>query len=689
MKKEKIIVPKGIRYLGEWKEFRLPDEVCIIDKQITGCGFTEFCLSLSNPENVILVSPRKILLENKEEQHKGDVFYANSGLDQIIDFEKDFTGHTFTKVAKEVYKTIDEEEAIKGRLKDFKDEIANYFARCHSDLERKPCKILVTYDSFRHVKEALGEYLEDFHVVVDEFQSILVDAKFKSSTEIEFLSFLQDLPRVAFVSATPMIDKYLEMLDEFKDLPFYELDWGFEEPSRITKPELKIKEYDKSMYEHISDVICRYKEGKFESRFREIDGRVEEIQSKEAVFFVNSVKALCSIIKKNNLTLENTNVLCARNTNNEKEIRAAFKESYKKLYPEDKSKQRIQKDVSVIGKVPLKGELHKMFTLCTRTVYLGADFYSTNARTFIFSDANVDSLTVDVSMDLEQILGRQRLDENPWKNTATLYIKLQTSKMTREDFEKELERKKLKTENLLSAYSTCIDTAKHDLAEKYQKDAKASNYKDDYVAVNEHAGSDLKPVSNNLMMVADQRTFEIQQVDYKDRFTIFNALGGDAKFEYIRSEFDSLVETFESRPTFISKMKFVEAESVLMTEDKFKQFLTYLPNEFINYITVLGFDEIKSCGYQRSKIIKRLSNKSTTKESQNKVSEDILSSFVIGGKYSNSYIKEKLKTIYDTNEYTVKSPKASNLKEIFNVKPCKIQKPDTTWENGLEILGVK
>ena len=64
-----------------------------------------------------------------------------------------------------------------------------------------------------------------------------------------------------------------------------------------------------------------------------------------------------------------------------------------------------------------------MFTLCTRTVYLGADFYSTNARTFIFSDANVDSLTVDITLDLPQILGRQRLDENPWKNRADLYYK--------------------------------------------------------------------------------------------------------------------------------------------------------------------------------------------------------------------------------------------------------------------------
>ena len=88
-----------------------------------------------------------------------------------------------------------------------------------------------------------------------------------------------------------------------------------------------------------------------------------------------------------------------------------------------------------------------MFTLCTRTVYLGADFYSTNARTFIFSDANVDSLTVDITIDLPQILGRQRLEENPWKNRAELYYKTLDSKkaLTQEDFDAIREQKIKKT----------------------------------------------------------------------------------------------------------------------------------------------------------------------------------------------------------------------------------------------------
>ena len=696
MEKVIINVPEKIRYISEWKDFSLPDEVCIINKQITGCGFTEFCLT--NDEEVILVSPRKILLENKEEQHKGELYYAKSDIDKIIDFEKDLTGKTYTKAAKEAFKEDEvDPERIKRIIESFKLGIRGYSDSCY--VNHRPSKIIVTYDSFRYVKEALGKTIEDYHIVVDEFQSIFVDSKFKSSTEIEFLNFLQGLDKVCFVSATPMMDKYLGMLDEFKNLPYYELDWGALEPSRITRPELKVKVYDKSIYEHVSDIISKYKEGRFESRFKEVDGRIEEIQSKEAVLYINSVKALCSIIKKNNLTLENTNVLCARNQSNCEAIRSAFNESYKKLYPEDKTKHILKKDAdSVIGSVPLEGEPHKMFTLCTRTVYLGADFYSTNARTFIFSDANVDSLTVDVSMDLEQILGRQRLDENPWKNTATLYIKLLeaddsndtgTGKKKLLTFDEILEKKKKKTENLLGVYNIAPQEAKHDLAEKYLESVQYSNYKSDYVAVNRHAGKDLVPVFNNLMMVSDMRCYEIQQIDYKDRFTIFNALGGNTKFDYRKTKYDVDVSVFEMINKFPDKMKFLESKQILMPEEEFKEFLSLLPNEFINYITVLGFDEIRACSYQRSRIIKRLSNKSTTEESSNNIKNDIIDTFTVGEKYTKSFIKEKIRSIYESNNYG-KTPKANDLEEYFELKSCQITNKETgKLDHGFKILGLK
>ena len=62
-------VPEGIRYLGDWEDFKLSNfpNYCIIDKELPGCGFTEYCMS--SDENVILCSPRKMLLENKWKQY--------------------------------------------------------------------------------------------------------------------------------------------------------------------------------------------------------------------------------------------------------------------------------------------------------------------------------------------------------------------------------------------------------------------------------------------------------------------------------------------------------------------------------------------------------------------------------------------------------------------------------------------
>ena len=66
MEKNKIIVPKGIRYVGEMEkdEYDLSnyDFPHILNKKLTGCGFTEYCLG--NKQLLILTSPRKFLLDS-------------------------------------------------------------------------------------------------------------------------------------------------------------------------------------------------------------------------------------------------------------------------------------------------------------------------------------------------------------------------------------------------------------------------------------------------------------------------------------------------------------------------------------------------------------------------------------------------------------------------------------------------
>ena len=44
MEKTEIIIPKGIEFISDWKEYVLPKGHCIVDKGITGCDYTEMCL---------------------------------------------------------------------------------------------------------------------------------------------------------------------------------------------------------------------------------------------------------------------------------------------------------------------------------------------------------------------------------------------------------------------------------------------------------------------------------------------------------------------------------------------------------------------------------------------------------------------------------------------------------------------
>ena len=80
MIKQVLKVPKDVEFISLWKDYAIPTGHCIVDKGVTGCGYTEMCLR--NDLNVILCSPRKLLLKNKKQQHLADtniLYLENEG----------------------------------------------------------------------------------------------------------------------------------------------------------------------------------------------------------------------------------------------------------------------------------------------------------------------------------------------------------------------------------------------------------------------------------------------------------------------------------------------------------------------------------------------------------------------------------------------------------------------------------
>ena len=659
MKNKTIIkVPKGVRYIGNWKGFNLPQEPHIMDKTITGCGFTEWCLT--NEFNVVLCSPRNILLDNKTEQHEGEVYRIRSEYyDKELGVDKDITKTAQPNEEDDKLPdlTIEEEEE-KTLFEKINQELDEYF------IVRgiKPKKILVTYDSFHVLKSVLISrgILGAFQIIIDEFQSIFTDARFKSNTELEFVGQLQDIQRVCYLSATPMMGEYLKKIPEFANLPYYELDWEVLDPGRVMKPDLEVRVV-KSIYDPAKKIIEDFKAGKFERVYKNDEqGNPILIEAREVVFYVNSVNNILQIIKKNSLKPEECNILCAKTVKNENSIKNKLGERWK------------------IGRVPLEGEERKMFTFCTRTVYLGADFYSPCAISIILSDANVDCLAVDISLDLPQILGRQRLWENPWKNWARFYYKPLTDKTkqkipTPEEFEAKIQEKMVRTEKKLKNFEKAEfkDAAIEDIRDLI----KSNNYQKDYVGLNTRAGGTIRPEINTLVLISEQRAFDIQQLDYKDRFTVINAL--DLDFTGVSGEVNAFFAEYDELKTVYEKLYFLcEAD---LSEDARRIVENQVDGKIKSYLTI-GKDRLKALGYNSTKINKELGNYVVDKEDIEMI---IQKEFHEGDRLLKADIKEKLKKIYETLNIN-KSAKAIDIEEWFEVKRSKMEDKE-----GLELVKQK
>ena len=667
MKKIDITIPRGIRYISEIAEFDplslIDSGHCIVDKVLPGCGFTHYALTCNR--NVILCSPRKMLLQNKFEQDtEGNLYLVVNELDSTLMVDRECAKATnlastasFISGTDSIvkYKDSEYDEVYSREYDGINTYIHNQiFKGVH---EKRACyyKIMVTYDSFHMVRDILKSMniLDSFTVMVDEFQTIFQDARFKASMENKFMTSLKNVDKVYFVSATPMLDKYLEMLPEFKDMRYFRFDWQKEDPGRIIKPDLKMRSLNGTCLSWvIKSIVDKYRSGRFVSAINPLTGA--PVYSKEAVFYLNSVNKILRVIKSCGLRPDEVNILCSDTPEN---------------------RQTIAKDTKLkvlgkfdIGRVPLRNEPRKMFTFCTRTVYLGADFYSDNARSFVFADSNYDCLAVDISQDLPQILGRQRLYDNPWKNSATFYFTpiYSINAKTKEEFRAVLDSKISETQNRIDGYRETAITpkAQKEYLEMCKKLETFEKFASNYVSVvyDEESGK-YYPVENKLVRISELRAFEIQQIDYKDRFSVFSV---------VQNQFGlgTGLEQYNDLPSFESRLEFLCTGPYSSDPGEIDDILGTLPPEDIvkKAYLLLGKDQCIYLGYDKRSIQFKL-EKRTFEYCM--LDDLVYKEFKVGDVLSLSDLKTRLGKIYRSVKICPFTATATDISYFFEAKKTK------------------
>lgn len=610
MKKFIIKVPSGTKYLSDFRNeagqrFRLPNG--ILNKELTGCGGTT--LALEDENKTVICSPRTKLLENKAAQYPDSLLVVQGVSEKQI--------------------------------------------RDYIESEEVP-KILTTYDSFRKVKKAIDSF-EGWKVVVDEFQCLLNDSAFKADTELAFLKELQSCPFVTYLSATPILDKYISQIDFFKDKSYYQLNWADKEKvyiKRIKTP---------NPIGGAISVIENYKKGCFPSLEDEAGNVVE---SKEAVIFLNSVTEIVNIIKQTNLQPEEVNIIVADNSENQKLI--------KKLGEEYST-----------GRIPLKNEEHKQFTFCTSTAYMGVDFYSESASTFVISNCKKINTAVDIATELCQIAGRQRLDINPFRKFIFFIYNTTREEADEAEFNRVIKSKVDFSELTIAQYQTLPPELK-DLQRKNLLNLnKTIGNETFYLSYNEAEDSF---VYNKLAELSDRLSFEVQNHTYRNGLMVRKELIATDKFDLAENQayvaFSEYLRGEIQRTSFREKMK--DYLTYKESDNKWVRLLSIRLSEederLRSYYDLLGADRIRALSCDEANLKKEVAAISKEGSIEHCLKQQLHS----GQRITKADLKGLIQQVYNS-QGVKKTAKATDITKFgFDTKEVKIKIRDK-YINGVEL----
>ena len=615
-----IEVTPGVNYINDWRDGNgryvldkiISNGKVIINKVVTGCGFTTY--SLCNKIDTILVSPRLKLILNKMEQFNKDeplCFYFNR--------EKGYDGKQ---------KTIDELES----------EFTLYQHECKQN--KRPLKILVTYDSFCTLASMLERYGIDiskkFNITVDESHCLIKDIKLKEYNNKSVLStFIDRLFRyknVLFISATPIID-YMQEIEHFRNdhVSYYELSWSnieqviqrtFNCNSALNAFNQIYTNYVK--HQRVFDVIY-FPDG-------------NALYSYEGVVFLNSVKEICGILRKyivkeQLINPDDVTIICADNKENLREL------------------HKVHRKLCIANSIPKADEPHTTWTFVTRTAFEGVDFYSPSASTYVIANYNVSSLSLDIASDIPQIVGRQRRKDNPFRNTVHLFYKDNKQQLYDNEFEASQNLKMQESQRQIAIWQSAPADCKES----------ALNIIDTYI---KHKPNDLyitttsgEPIINNLLVVSERYCYDVIKNHHQWFIMSSNAYG---------RAYSMPVQELKDRLSIAQSLAdalrvaygyFVCADKVLET-DIFIMLRNEGYNEIGYYYSHLSPDRIKACSFNSTKLDTEIANNNA----YHNISMHIPLYFEPGKVYTRKYIKEKLQEIYD-NLGIKKSAKATDLNE--------------------------
>ena len=623
-KEIKLTIPSGIKFINDWVdpygnkliEPYVSTGRVVVDKQITGCGFTTYCLE--NDYHTIIVSPRICLIEDKVRQYNARDPYWCFFYDR---------------------KRSDDQ---------LSNELTDYITN-RQEMKR-PMKLWVTMDSFVKFVDLLENvYHIDvnscFRIANDESHCLITDVKMKeNSIEPVIPRYLDRLFRydnVLFISATPIID-FLSEIDQFKANPwnYLRLDWM--DKTCVSYNKISCGG-PRSAFKKIYDRYMATDNPK-PSRAFDVSVRSDDtlILSTQAVIFLNSVRQIVNILdefinKKNLINVADVTVICAKR-------------------PENQARLDAIPGLKYADHIPKEYEPHTTWTFVTATAFEGCDFKSPCASTYVIANYRVQNLAIDVSKDLHQIAGRQRLQANPFRDKMTIFY-TQKVPISQESFDAMQAEKRIKSQEQIDLYQANAGTRYGVTALSNLKKIISKEPDDLYVRI-----ANGVPTIEEHLVLAEKYCYSVMcsQKDIK----LLNNVPQNYSYPVINLK-NTLYQTIRLADRIRQTCVFLSTYPVYR-EEVFMMLSKWNYQDVAYYISRLPIDRLSACGYDPWKLAQEIN----AQDMNCLIGNEIMNRVIPGQRYSSKDIKNILKGVFK-NLGIKKNAVATDLP---NYVPCSSKK---------------
>lgn len=552
---QEIHVEPGKNFLSEvFTDLTLP--YGIFNKGKSGCGGTT--VAIESPFNYIVFVPTIELIKNKLSQYKGlvDKTYSVNG----YDYEIRLLG-------------------VHGNIAEIESEITQYISE--QEYYSNPIKILATYDSASNLQRIMGDtFYSHCNILVDEMHSLMTEYSYRNSAIEKLLAVLTKHERVTYMSATPIAPA--EGPVQLEPLPRHEVIWPQDMNTKIylantTNPICSVVELIYTLYNDVSD-------------FKVVqNGKI--YYPEQFFFYINSVKQISKVLEKlPEIIVNKVNIVCTDNTVN---------------------RQTLGKYADLIGSTL---ELKK-YNLLTKKAFVGCDIYSPLGLSVIITDVKIQTNYLDPYIDILQIIGRIRNEENPFRDKVLHFTNSNSANRSRSRSNSSL--------NIDSSDDEMTNTENVSRYFRY-KQTVHQRYKsiiDSYIESGQSAELGGHSIINEYCTFSKRRSIEI----------IYNILvkGG-------------------------TEMDFRPAQKILWEQNP----------EIEKIINIFGVEKLKAVSFKLEKI-KELDREESL---EIKIISKLNQKIEIGSEYSRREVKDIMTKIYNDIGLT-KRAKATDIKKYYEVQP--------------------